>query len=48
MDQEEEAEHAMQIFARLVRCLLGQSALAKRKLVMGMPLSLVGLGVATA
>ena len=45
MDREEEAEHAMQIFARLVRCLLGQSALAKRKLVTSMPLVILGIQV---
>ena len=48
MDREGEAGHAMQIFARLVRCLLGHGALAERKLEVGMPLVILGIRVVLA
>ena len=40
-----EAEHSMGIFARLVRCLLGPSAIADRKLECGNPLVILGVRV---
>ena len=39
-------KHAMNSFARLVRILLGPDAVAPHKLVCGMPLEILGLGVA--
>ncbi len=39
------AEHSMNIFARLVRCLLGPSAISESKLQYGMPLPILGLSV---
>ena len=38
-------EHAMQCFARLVRVLLGQSALAEKKLECGLSLCILGVDV---
>ena len=37
------ARHAMHCFARLVRCLLGPSAISDKKLDSGMPLDVLGL-----
>ena len=39
------AEHAMQCFARLVRAVLGPSAIAPSKFAHGMPLDILGLQV---
>ena len=39
------AEHGMQCFARLVRCLLGPSSIAAHKLCCGNPLPVLGLTV---
>ena len=39
------AEHAMECFARLVRAVLGPSAIAPSKLAHGMPLDILGLQV---
>ena len=39
------AEHGMQCFARLVRCLLGPTSVASHKLCCGMPLSVLGLTI---
>ena len=42
---EECAEHAMNIFARLVRSLLGCTAISQTKLEFGLPLPILGLSV---
>ena len=44
-DRRESADKAMGIFARLVRCCLGQSAVAKDKLECGNPLTILGIRV---
>ena len=38
-------QHSMECFARLVRCLLGPTAVAANKLLCGMPLDILGLTV---
>ena len=40
-----EVEHAMQIFARLVRCLLGADSIAAHKLEFGNPLTVLGVAI---
>ena len=44
-DRQSCAKHAMLCFARLVRCLLGSSAVSERKLCCASPLTLLGLDV---
>jgi hypothetical protein len=39
------AAHAKQIFARLTRCMLGQTAIAKHKLQHANPLPVLGINV---
>ena len=45
MEHPDCTEHAMQCFARLVRCLLGPTAISEKKLESGMPLTILGLVV---
>ena len=40
-----EVEHAMQIFARLVRCLFGADSIAAHKLEFGNPLTVLGVAI---
>lgn len=44
-DRAECAEHAKQCFARLVRCMLGATAIAERKLQHANPLPILGFDV---
>ena len=46
VDFTECSEHAMYCFARLVRILLGPTSVAPTKLSFGMPLEILGLGIA--
>ena len=43
VDRLENAKHAMQCFARVVRALLGHSAIAEDKLCVGNPLEPLGI-----
>ena len=45
MDRSSDAEHAMQCFERMVRCLLGQSAVSDAKSKCGMPQTVLGVSV---
>ena len=48
VDRVGEAKHAMNLFARLVRCLLGEDAISQRKLEHGNPLVVLGVAVAVS
>ena len=48
IDRDGQAEHAMNIFARLVRCLLGEDAISQQKCVHGNPLVVQGVSVTVA
>ena len=45
VDRHGQSKHAMNIFARLVRCLLGEDAISQRKLEYGNPLVILGVSV---
>ena len=45
LERPKAAEHAMQCFARLVRCILGDSAISVRKLEVGNPLTILGVTI---